>query len=174
MLSEQRLLDAGCGTGTHMAEFCKAHAAHAYIGIDKFRVRSYGFDCDPVQDWSPPGTKGSYIPMRHFLVRSCMLETFQHVPDATVHVVMNGVDECIITQRFAAAVALCVSRICKPGGLVFGNNAIAIEYLCDQDPLPSGTLGKSMQELRKGFATLFHSHGLRILRKNDQNQEVVL
>lgn len=172
-LSGGIVVDGGSGVARidHIPRMCKKYGVHAYIGVDLHHIDSYGFGPDPVQDWVSPSVKNVWNPMRYFLVRSNMADHFPRVPDGSVHVTMNNIDECIVSNTFAIHLALSVARMCGPGKLAFGIEARPLEYLsgsCQKTrnaDLTHPDLWPRLEAARKQFMTRDEDGSTLILQK---------
>jgi hypothetical protein len=97
-----------------------------YVGVDLFLnfsknenvTKELGFPAIEIQ----PGYE--------LRVNADMLLFLQKMPDSCCSIAIDGIDRFVIQmEKYHAAVAEQIMRVVQPGGVVFGTNSRALDYL---------------------------------------------
>ena len=125
LLKNKPLIDLGCGPAPEsesgkMESFAQKMGASEYIGVDAFSV-------DEDKKFVRTGGKGKFP--AEYLKRD-MLEYAQSSPENFGNVVMNGIDESIITSNeYAKNLMAEIARVVPEGGVAMGFNSPFLSLL---------------------------------------------
>lgn len=116
-LRGKTLIDFGGSKGREVRNFAENLGVHLLVNVDPTHSKQeLGtiFRCD----------------LHYQKYLGDMLTVASKLPNASVNVVINGIDSNIITEiEYHRAMAAEIARITEPGGLVFGDRSTALSYL---------------------------------------------
>ncbi len=119
------LLDLGCGSlegSESFRSFVAQYRPSAYMGVD--HITSYGdqpsVDVAEFGIVTPLPEADDALP--GLMVHGDILEVLSRLPDNSVNIALNGVDEWLMPAggAYGQAVTQEIIRVARPGGLVFG------------------------------------------------------
>jgi hypothetical protein len=137
------------GASGRMELFTASNNAELYLNVDKY-PRGTKKDSTPIN----PGvgsvrkakyrdtiTDTVYLEGVHLImgVRADMLDFVSRIKDASVNVVINGIDgDLIPVEEYHESLAKEILRVTKENGIIFGNNSSSLNIICERiqaDPL---------------------------------------
>lgn len=148
------LIDLGAGQPSKnihlpMLAFARRFGIQTYVGVDRFIDSRQGSDPfhrieeNLYPDWDGHGTEPVYV-------QADMLEFMSYVPDESVNIVINNIDDIIIKDRqgnYNKALAHEIQRAARTGGAIFGMDSSVFHYLSGLDNLKHVPGGKKFTRL---------------------------
>jgi hypothetical protein len=139
------LVDLGCGgVFVYPGNKTMIYAAQqlglpAYIGVDRYNVGTEDPWLDPTVNVLTERQKDSLkiygVTIDTALVRADMLDFASRMEPGVFNVTVNGIDHHILRQpeRYSAALAKELGRVCLPGSMVLGNASEVFYSLCNSN-----------------------------------------
>jgi len=129
-LRDEILVDLGGGWGDMWNAAIKVNAK-AYINIDKNPPTHWDKAIDVTTNLSPSSIVANEGNRTELLeIKADMLDFLSRLPDNSVNIVMNGIDDTILNnQEYIRAVANEITRVTKKGGFVFGSHSAPLDWM---------------------------------------------